>query len=139
MCTWGQHAAICGRGFGATGFAALGERIGAKGAIRTGLAQNMRDALHAYKRGLRREKRWMSTSGPVATLEDVSVHGHVLRPGRGVGVAASDVECEPFVRKLERLTEQMTRQFAESGKLETSIRATLAPFAIHRDEPIDTA
>jgi len=44
-----------------------------------------------------------------------------------------------FPELLERLTEQLTWQFVESGKLETSIRVTLALFAIRRDEPIDTA
>jgi type I restriction enzyme M protein len=74
-----------------------------------------------------------------ATVDDVRGHGHVLTPGRYVGVAMADVDGEPFDRKLDRLTGQLTRQFAESAKLETAIRANLAALATNQDSPGDIA
>lgn len=45
---------------------------------------------------------------------------------------------EPFAEKLARLTEQLSAQFAESGKLESTIQANLAALALHQNERINT-
>jgi len=63
-----------------------------------------------------------------ATLKEVESHSFVLTPGRYVG-AAEETEAdvgEPFSEKMARLTKQLEEQFAESGKLEGAIRASLA-------------
>lgn len=58
-------------------------------------------------------------------------------PGRYVGTAAVEDDGEPFAEKLARLTVQLGAQFAESGKLETTIRVNLAALALHQHDGID--
>ena len=50
-------------------------------------------------------------------------HGHVLTPGRYVGVEAVEDDGEPFAEKMDRLVRQLEEQFTESARLETVIRA----------------
>lgn len=57
-----------------------------------------------------------------ATLEEVREHGHVLTPGRYVGVEQVEDDGEPFAEKMDRLVQQLEEQFAESAKLEAAIR-----------------
>ncbi len=61
-----------------------------------------------------------------ASLEDVRSHGYVLTPGRYVGTEEVAEDAEPFAEKLERLTERLEHQFAESAGLESAIRTNLA-------------
>lgn len=60
-----------------------------------------------------------------ATLEEIRSHGHVLTPGRYVGAPPEADDGEPFEEKLERLTKELEKQFAESSRLEREIRASL--------------
>ena len=60
-----------------------------------------------------------------ATLEEIKKHGHVLTPGRYVGAAEIEDDGEPFDEKMERLTAELHEQFAESGRLESRIKANL--------------
>ena len=60
-----------------------------------------------------------------ATLEVVSKHGHVLTPGRYVGVEPQPEDTEPFEEKMARLTAQWREQQAEAGRLDAAIAANL--------------
>ena len=61
-----------------------------------------------------------------ATLEVVSKHGHVLTPGRYVGVEPQPEDTEPFEEKMARLTAQWRGQQAEATKLDATIEENLA-------------
>ncbi|MDE2927593.1 MAG: class I SAM-dependent DNA methyltransferase [Acidobacteriota bacterium] len=60
-----------------------------------------------------------------ATLELVRKHGHVLTPGRYVGVEPQPEDLEPFEEKMGRLTAQWREQQAEAAKLDAKIEANL--------------
>ncbi len=60
-----------------------------------------------------------------AALEDIRKHGHVLAPGRYVGAEALEDDGEPFEEKMRRLAAQLEMQFAESARLEETIRKNL--------------
>jgi type I restriction enzyme M protein len=61
-----------------------------------------------------------------ATLDEIAGYGYVLTPGRYVGAADVEDDGEPFEDKMERLTAQLQEQFAESARLEQTIRENLA-------------
>ena len=61
-----------------------------------------------------------------ASLDDLKKHDFVLTPGRYVGAADIDIDDEPFTDKMQRLTKQLKAQFAESDRLEKSIKDNLA-------------
>ena len=60
-----------------------------------------------------------------AGIEEIRGHGHVLTPGRYVGVEAAEEDAEPFGEKMARLTAELEGQFAESARLEEAIRGNL--------------
>jgi type I restriction enzyme M protein len=60
-----------------------------------------------------------------ATTSEIAAHGHVLTPGRYVGAEAVEDDGEPFEEKMARLVAELHAQFAESAKLEQTIRANL--------------
>lgn len=60
-----------------------------------------------------------------ATLDEIRVHGHVLTPGRYVGAEDIEDDGEAFEQKVNRLTAKLKEQFAESAKLERTIRDNL--------------
>ena len=59
------------------------------------------------------------------TIKDIREHGHVLTPGRYVGAPPAEEDNEPFEEKMERLTSELSDQFAESKHLEEEIRRNL--------------
>ena len=59
------------------------------------------------------------------TLEEVRKHGHVLTPGRYVGVAPQEDDGEPFEDKMKRLVAQLREQQAEGARLDKAIEANL--------------
>jgi type I restriction enzyme M protein len=61
-----------------------------------------------------------------ATLEEIRGHGYVLTPGRYVGAEETDDDDEPFAEKMERLTQVLQGQFAESARLEAEIKLNLS-------------
>lgn len=61
-----------------------------------------------------------------ASLEEVRKHGHVLTPGRYVGVEAAEDDGQPFEEKMARLTSQWREQSEEARKLDKEIEANLA-------------
>jgi type I restriction enzyme M protein len=60
-----------------------------------------------------------------ATSAEIATHGHVLTPGRYVGAEEVQDDGEPFEEKMPRLVAELEAQFAESAKLEQSIKANL--------------
>ena len=60
-----------------------------------------------------------------ATLEEIKKHGHVLAPGRYVGLAPQAEDGEPFEEKMARLTVEWGKQQAETTKLDAAITANL--------------
>ena len=59
------------------------------------------------------------------TIEDIKENGYVLTPGRYVGAGVIEDDGEPFNEKMRRLTSTLQQQFAESQRLEQSIRENL--------------
>ena len=60
-----------------------------------------------------------------ASLDEIRGHGHVLTPGRYVGVGDTEDDGEPFVEKMPRLVTELHALFSESAKLEQTISANL--------------
>jgi type I restriction enzyme M protein len=60
-----------------------------------------------------------------ASLEEVQKHGHVLTPGRYVGVEIQEDDGEPFEDKMKRLVAQLRDQQAEAAKLDAAIAVNL--------------
>ena len=65
-----------------------------------------------------------------ATTAEIASHGHVLTPGRYVGAEDVEDDGEPFEEKMTRLVTELNGQFAESAKLERSIKANLRGLGI---------
>ena len=61
-----------------------------------------------------------------ASLEEVRKHGHVLTPGRYVGVEAVEDDGEPFDEKMGRLTSDWREQSEEARRLDEEIEKNLA-------------
>ncbi len=60
-----------------------------------------------------------------ARTEEIKEHGFVLTPGRYVGAVEAEDDGEPFEEKMARLTATLREQFAESSRLEKTIRDSL--------------
>jgi len=60
-----------------------------------------------------------------ASLDEVRKHGHVLTPGRYVGVVAQAEESEPFAEKMQRLAAQWREQRAQAAELDSAIERNL--------------
>ena len=60
-----------------------------------------------------------------AALKEVRRHGHVLTPGRYVGVEPQVDDGEPFEDKMKRLVAALRDQQAEAATLDTAIEANL--------------
>ena len=58
-------------------------------------------------------------------LEDLRRHGHVLTPGRYVGVEALKDDGEPFEQKMRRLVAELEVQQAEGVRLDAAIAGNL--------------
>ena len=60
-----------------------------------------------------------------ASLTDIAAHGHVLTPGRYVGVTAAAEDEEPFDARVRRLVEELAAQMEEGATLDARIRERL--------------
>ena len=60
-----------------------------------------------------------------APLDDVRRHGHVLTPGRYVGVEPQEEDGEPFEKKMKRLAAELREQQAEGARLDAAIAQNL--------------
>jgi len=63
-----------------------------------------------------------------AALDEIRKHGHVLTPGRYVGVEAQVEDGELFEAKMKRLVAQLREQQEEAAKLDTAIAAIIKEF-----------
>jgi type I restriction enzyme M protein len=61
-----------------------------------------------------------------ANIEGIAAHDFVLTPGRYVGAEEQADDGEPFEEKIARLVAELNEQFAESAKLEQTIKANVA-------------
>jgi type I restriction enzyme M protein len=86
--------------------------------------QKLAGTFHAWKRG----EGYADVLGfcKAAELEDIREKDYVLTPGRYVGTVEQEADSEPFDEKMARLTARLGEQFAESARLEQSIRANLS-------------
>ena len=86
--------------------------------------QRVADTFHAWQQGMGYEDvKGFCFS---ASLDDVRKHEHVLTPGRYVGAEDQVEDGDVFANKMARLTVRLAGQFAESAKLEGSIKKSLA-------------
>ena len=60
-----------------------------------------------------------------ASLDEVRKHGHVLTPGRYVGVEPQEEDGEPFEDKMKRLVAELCQQQAEGAQLDAKITENL--------------
>jgi len=60
-----------------------------------------------------------------ASIEEVRAHGHVLTPGRYVGVEAAEDDDTPFPERFAELQAELEEQFAVSAELEGLIRRAM--------------
>ncbi len=84
------------------------------------------DTYHAWRSG-KQVNDYADVPGfcKSATLEEVRKHGHVLTPGRYVGIEPEEDDGEPFEDKMTRLTAQLREQQAEAAKLDAAIAGNL--------------
>jgi type I restriction enzyme M protein len=60
-----------------------------------------------------------------ASIDDIRKHGHILTPGRYVGVEDVEEDDEAFEEKMKRLTKELSGQFKKSDQLEVEIKKNL--------------
>jgi len=60
-----------------------------------------------------------------ASLDEIRKHGHILTPGRYVGVEEIKEDDEAFEEKMKRLTSELAKQFKKSKELESEIKRNL--------------
>ena len=84
------------------------------------------DTYHAW-RGGEKTNEYEDVPGfcKSATPVEIQKIGHVLTPGRYVGVAPQEDDGEPFEEKMARLATQWREQQAEAQRLDTEIEANL--------------
>ncbi len=61
----------------------------------------------------------------VASIEDISKQDYILTPGRYVGIAEQEDDGEPFEEKMARLTNEISKCFEESNRLQEEIKKNL--------------
>jgi len=59
------------------------------------------------------------------TTEEIAMQDHILTPGRYVGIADQEYDCEPFEEKMARLTGELSGLFKRSHELEAEITERL--------------
>jgi type I restriction enzyme M protein len=59
------------------------------------------------------------------SVAEIASHGYTLTPGRFVGTEEAADDREPFAEKMQKLVFELNGQFAESAKLEETIKANL--------------
>jgi len=60
-----------------------------------------------------------------AILDEIKKHGHILTPGRYVGVEEIEEDDEKFKEKMKRLTSELKKQFKQSDELGAAIKKNL--------------
>lgn len=84
------------------------------------------DTYHAW-RGRKKKNGYTDIPGfcKSAPLDEVREADYILTPGRYVGVEVTEEDAEPFGEKMARLTAELSKQQAESTKLDAAIAANL--------------
>ena len=72
-----------------------------------------------------------------ATLDDIRAHGHILTPGRYVGVAPQPDDDEPFHEKMTRLVAEWQAQQKEARRLDRCIAKNLAALGFGPASDVD--
>lgn len=83
------------------------------------------DTFHAWRGTNNQEYNDELGFAKVATLEEIKENDYILTPGRYVGLVQEEDDSEPFEEKIERLTTELSVQFAKSKELEEKIRRAL--------------
>ncbi len=85
------------------------------------------DTYHAWRGGREGGNDYADVPGfcKSAGLEEIRKHGHVLTPGRYVGVAPQEDDGIPFVEKMTQLTAQWRAQQEEARRLDDAIAENL--------------
>lgn len=60
-----------------------------------------------------------------ASLDEVRKHGHILTPGRYVGIEDIEEDDEEFEEKMQRLTSELSEQIKQGEKLDEEIKKNL--------------
>ena len=60
-----------------------------------------------------------------ASLTEIEKQDYILTPGRYVGIEQEEDDGEPFEKKMQRLTAELSGLFAKSHELEDEIRNKL--------------
>lgn len=60
-----------------------------------------------------------------ALLKEIQANDYILTPGRYVGIKEQEDEDVPFEEKMKYLTQELSKQFEESHKLEAEIKKNL--------------
>ena len=61
----------------------------------------------------------------VVNTADIAAQDYILTPGRYVGIEEQEDDGEPFEEKMDRLTSELSKLFAQSHTLEAEIREKL--------------
>lgn len=85
--------------------------------------KKLADTFTAFQEGTLRNIKGFCA---VVTTADIATQDYILTPGRYVGVEETKLENEPFNDKMKRLTEELSKMFAESNELQDKIRKSLA-------------
>ncbi len=85
---------------------------------------NIATTYHAW-RGEGRKYEDIKGFCKAASLDEVKKHGHILTPGRYVGVEETEEDDEVFEEKMKRLTSKLANQMKKSKELDEEIRRNL--------------
>lgn len=85
---------------------------------------NIASTYHAW-RGEGRKYEDIKGFCKVASLDEVKKHGHILTPGRYVGVEEIEEDDEAFEEKMKRPISELSKLMKESQKLDEDIKKNL--------------
>jgi type I restriction enzyme M protein len=94
--------------------------------LTTGEVEKIANCYHAW-RGDKDADKYADAVGFCKSTKtgEIAAHGYILTPGRYVGAEEIEDDGEPFEAKMKRLMATLEEQFAESEKLEKTIKANL--------------
>ncbi|MBM6953972.1 type I restriction-modification system subunit M [Enorma phocaeensis] len=79
-------------------------------------------AFDAFRNGTLEEEKGFSAA---VSTEDIAKQDYILTPGRYVGIADAEEDDEPFEEKMARLTNEISKCFEESNRLQEQIKKNL--------------
>ena len=92
------------------------------------------DTYHAWKMGEGSGYADVVGFCKSAPLEDVRKHGHVLTPGRYVGVKPQEEDGEPFEDKMKRLVAELYDHQTQGARLDVAITESLEALGFGGEE-----